>query len=71
VDVSIEALKTEIQALSADERRKVMAFMVVLEDSARAGYATKLANQIDDNSPDRWLTAEQCERELGLLDGNG
>ena len=46
-----------------------MAFMVVLEDTAQTDYATRLASRINDKSPDRWLTAEQCERELGLSDG--
>ena len=67
--MSIEALKSELQALSAEERRKLMAFMVVLEDQAQAAYASKLAERIDNRSPERWLTPEQCERELGLDDG--
>ena len=45
-----------------------MAFMVVLEDEGDQNYATKLAQRIDDRSPERWLTAEQCERKLGLSD---
>lgn len=61
-------LKSEVQSLTAVERRKLMAFMVVLEDQGRADYATKLAQKIDDKSPDRWLSAEQCEQELGLSD---
>ena len=64
--MSIEALKRELQTLSAGERRKLMAFRVALDDEGRRGYAAKLAQRIDDNSPDHWLTAEQCERELGL-----
>lgn len=66
--MSIEAIKSELRALPAEERRKLMAFMVVLEDEGRADYAAKLAQRIDDPSPDHWLTAEQCERELGLSD---
>ena len=64
--MSFEAIKSELRALSVEERRKLMAFMVVLEDEGRADYATKLAQRIDDQSPGRWLTPEQCERELGL-----
>ena len=47
-------------------RRKLMAFMVALEDNSRPGYATELARKIDDKTPGKWLTPEQCERELGL-----
>ena len=64
--VSIEAIRNELRALTAEERRKLMAFMVVLEDEGRADYAAKLAQRIDDPSPDRWVTPEQCEHELGL-----
>ena len=66
--MSIEAIQRELRALPAEERRKLMAFMVVLEDEGRADYAAKLAKRIDDRSPNRWLTPEQCESELGLSD---
>ena len=49
-------------------RLEEMAFLVVLEDEGRADYAAKIAQRIDDGSPARWLTPEQCERELGLSD---
>jgi hypothetical protein len=64
--VSIELLQAEVSALSVDMRRKLMAFMVALEDKSRPGYAADLARKIDDKSPGNWLTPEQCERELGL-----
>ena len=64
--MSIEVLQSEVSALSSEQRRKLMAFMVVLEDRSRADYAAELARKIDDKSPDRWLTPEQCERQLGL-----
>ena len=53
-------------ALVPEERRKLMAFMVALEDGRRADYAASLAQRIDDATPGRWRTPEQCERELGL-----
>ena len=64
--MSIEVLQTEVTALSSEQRRKLMAFMVVLEDRSRADYAAELARKIDDKSPDHWLTPEECERKLGL-----
>jgi hypothetical protein len=64
--MSFEVLKAEVQALPSDARRKLMAFMVVLQDEGREGYGAELAAKIDDRSPDRWLTAEQCEQKLGL-----
>jgi len=64
--MSIETLKAELTALPSEERRKLMAFMVVLEDQNRRDYPVKLARKIDDKSPERWLTAEQVESELRL-----
>jgi len=64
--MSIEVLQSEVSALSSEQRRKLMAFMVVLEDRSRVDYAKELARKIDDKSPDHWLTPEQCERKLGL-----
>ena len=66
--MSIEAIQSELRALPVEERRKLMAFLVVLEDVGLADYEAKLAQRIDDRSPARWLTPEQCERELGLSD---
>lgn len=68
--MSFEALKNEAQSLPADVRRKLMAFMVALQDEGREGYAAKLAAKIDDKSPDRWLSAEECEQKLGLSGGS-
>jgi hypothetical protein len=68
--MSIEAIKSELRALSIEERRKLMAFMVVLEDEENGDYATKLAKRIDDRSPEKWLSAEQCESRLGLSDNS-
>jgi hypothetical protein len=66
--MSFEVLQTEVRALPLVARRKLMAFMVALQDESREGYAAKLAQKIDDQSPDRWLSAEECEHKLGLAD---
>jgi hypothetical protein len=64
--MSLEEVQLKIGALSSNERRRLLAFMVVLEDCHRPDYAVELARRIDGKSPNRWLTPEQCERELGL-----
>jgi hypothetical protein len=66
--MSFDTLIKEVESLADPERRKLMAFMVVLNDRGNAGYAQKLAEKIDDATPERWLTPEQCARELGLPD---
>lgn len=64
--MSIELLQSEVTALPVEIRRRLMAFMVALEDQSRPGYAAELARKIDDQSPANWRTPEQVERELGL-----
>lgn len=66
--MSFDTLKTEVESLPAAARRKLMAYMVALEDKNREGYAAKLAQKIDDQSPGRWLTPEECEQKLHLND---
>ena len=69
--MSFEVLQSEVRALPAEARRKLMAFMVALQDEGREGYAAKLAQKIDDRAPERWLSVEECERKLGLADLSG
>ena len=59
-------LQSEVSALSPEQRRKLMAYMVTIEDQNRPGYAAELARKIDDKNPGHWLTAEECEKKLGL-----
>ena len=66
--MSIEEIKSELRALPSKVRRELIAFIVVLEDQERTDYAAMLAKRIDDQSPKRWLTIEQCEANLGLSD---
>ena len=41
--MSLEALKSELRALPSQDRRQLIAFMVVLEGEARTDYAAELA----------------------------
>ena len=66
--MSFDTLLKEVESLAESERRKLLAFMVAIEDRGSADYAEKLARKIDDTTPGRWLTPEQCARELGLPD---
>ena len=66
--MSFDTLLKEVESLGESERRKLLAFMVALEDRGSADYPQKLARKIDDATPGRWLTPEECARELGLPD---
>ena len=63
--MSFDTLLKEVESLAESERRKLH---VAIEDRGSADYAEKLARKIDDTTPGRWLTPEQCARELGLSD---
>lgn len=66
--MSFDTLKKEVESLAEDERRKLLAFMITLDDRSRPDYRVELARRIDDHSPERWMTIDQAERELGLED---
>jgi hypothetical protein len=66
--MSFDMLLREVESLPEAQRRKLLAFIVALEDRADANYAAKLAQKIDDKDPARWLSVEECARELGLPD---
>ena len=55
----------EVGTLDEAERRRLMAYLVALEDRGNADYQQKLAKKIDDRSPHRWLTIDEVEREIG------
>ncbi|MEJ0091307.1 MAG: hypothetical protein WDM80_16370 [Limisphaerales bacterium] len=63
--MSIEVLQTEVTALSSEQRRKLMAFMVVLEDRSRADYAEELTRKIDDKSPGPLADARRMRTQAG------
>jgi hypothetical protein len=64
--MSIETIKDQVRALPSEDRRKLMAFMVVLEDEANSEYRKMLAARLDDRSPDKWISLQECERRLGF-----
>ena len=68
IELLHESRNASIRSPCADSRAAAQAYgiLVTIKDQNRAGYAAELAQKIDNKSPDRWLTAEQCERELGL-----
>jgi len=66
--MSFDMLLKEVASLGEGERRRLLALMVAMDDRASAGYAEMLARKIDDQTPGRWLTPEECARELGLPD---
>jgi hypothetical protein len=62
--VSIQELKSELQALPADERRELAAFLVSLRHKDLAGYRARMSEKIDDKNPERWVTLDELDQRL-------
>ena len=62
--VTIQEIKSEVEALPADERRRLAAFLVSLRHKELAGYRERMAEKINDQSQDKWLTLEELDQRL-------
>ena len=61
--MSIELLQQELAALPAEERRRVQAFLIALQDSNDAAYRRKLSEKID-KPAEKFATLEELDRRL-------
>ena len=66
--MSFNALKDKAAQLPPSERRRLMAYLVSLEDAQDAAYREKLSRKIDDRTEANWLTIEQMDQKLGTGD---
>ncbi len=64
--MSIQELRAEVQAMPVDERRRLAAFLVSLRHKDLADYQVKMAQKIDDDSVQRWVTLEEMDERLGV-----
>ena len=62
--VNTQEIKSEVEALPADERRRLAAFLVSLRHKELAGYRERMAEKINDQSQDKWLTLEELDQRL-------
>ena len=62
--MSIQEIHAEVQALPADERRRLAAFLVSLRHKDLTDYRAQMAAKIDDASPENWITLEEMEERL-------
>ena len=53
------------EALPAEERRRLAAFLVSLRHKDLAGYRARMADKIDDKTPEKWLTLEEMDQRIG------
>lgn len=66
--MSFDLLKEQAAGLVPADRRRLMAYLVALEDAQTTAYRAKLREKIDDKDPAHWLTEEQLDERLGLGD---
>jgi hypothetical protein len=62
--VSIQEIKHEIEALPAEERKRLAAFLVSLRHKEMAEYRSRMARRIDDKNPENWCSIEQLDQRL-------
>jgi hypothetical protein len=62
--MSIQEIKSELESLSAEERRRLAAFLVSLRHRDLADYRARMAAKIDDRSPENWVTLEELDQRL-------
>ena len=64
--MSVDELMREIASLGQEDRRKIAAYLVTLEDANRPGYKEELARRADEKDPAKWLSLEELDQRLGL-----
>jgi len=62
--VSIQEIKSEIEALPVEERKRLAAFLVSLRHKDLADYRARMARKIDDNNPENWATLSELDQRL-------
>ena len=62
--MSIDSLKQELSILSADDQRRLLAYLVALQEERNADYQEQLGRKIDDRDPSHFATLEELDRHL-------
>ena len=63
--MSIQEIRSELEILSAEDRRRLAAFLVSLRHRDLAGYRSRMAQRIDEAKPENWITLEELDQRLG------
>jgi hypothetical protein len=63
--MSLDIIKEQATRLAADDRRRLVAYLIALDDSEDSAYREKLRAKIDDRTPGNWLTIEEMDRSTG------
>lgn len=62
--MDVGVLKSELQALESKDRRRMIAFLLALEERDNQVYRQELARRIDDQDATHWITLDELDRRL-------
>jgi len=62
--MTIQAIKAEVETLSAAERRQLAAFLVALRHKDFTAYRSQMTTRIDDTDPENWITLEDFDDRM-------
>jgi hypothetical protein len=62
--VSVTELKSELDRLSAEERRQISAYLYLRERMQEPEFQAEIARKMEDTDPARWMTLEEAEKRL-------
>jgi hypothetical protein len=63
--MSFDVVKEQATRLAVDDRRRLVAYLIALDDAQDGAYRRKLREKIDDQTPANWLTIEEMDKKLG------
>ena len=66
VRMSVEVLMREIANLGPEDRKKLAAYLVTLQDASHPEYKQELARRADEKDPAKWLSLDELDTRLGL-----
>jgi hypothetical protein len=64
--MNLEQLKTEVAALSDQDRRELIGYLLTFGRTRTAEYWNCLAAKIEDRDPGHWIAEENLDAALGL-----
>jgi len=62
--MTLGELKSEIDRLSAQERRQLAAYLVTKDRLSDPEFLDELTRKIDDKNPENWISLEEAEKRL-------
>ena len=64
--MSLDVVKEQATRLAVDDRRRLVAYLIALDDAQDTVYRERLRAKIDDQTPGNWLAIEEMDKKLGM-----